>query len=735
MNILMCLSRMGIGGAESHVLTLSVCLKKEGHSVTVISSGGALVERLETGGIRHITLPLDRKDPAALIKNRDGIASAVKELRPDVIHAHGRIPAFVCGMLKSIPGFPPVVTTAHGFWDPRAPKGPLSYWGDHTIAVSDELSGWLQEKYRLLPDNITVIPNGVEVPEECEAAPGRDILELSAVCRLDRDNLKGIMLLCDTVVILNKANQKKTAGQNRPVPQLRLRIYGDGSEKDTIIKYISAYPEKEDGNRSILLSGPVTDPSEALSASDIFIGSSRSALEAAAAGIPVILLSGSGNCGGILSALNAEDAERTNFVPDESYPAVKETGSPGLLCTSLSRLAESKELREKAGEYAKKRVSKTHDIKDTSKKTEEIYKNVIRRKRPAVLLCGYFGAGNAGDDATLDAAVKTLMCTGVSGNCIYAVSRRRGFDSVKKAGASPVGRFDLFKLGRLLRKTRLFILCGGSLLQDLTSRRSLLYYSNLSKAAVRNGCKSMLLGSGLGPLNNQSSLKRAAEVLKAADRAGFRDVASLELAKKLTGAGKAPGALYLSADAALEPVCEGLPKADTPEERYIVIAPRSIPGYSRREQRAWAGRAAAAAAALCAAAGLRAVAAASAPEDETAAKYIAAACGGRYAGILGPTELKELLSGAELSVCVRLHAAVFSASVGCPALCICYDPKVKAFAETAGYPSITPEELSDDLLISAYNDRSSREDVLNKAREIAAGKSRDFDSVKHLFDL
>ena len=52
--------RLSLGGVETHVITLANRLAAEGHDVTVISGGGALVASL--AGVRHIRLPLyDKK--------------------------------------------------------------------------------------------------------------------------------------------------------------------------------------------------------------------------------------------------------------------------------------------------------------------------------------------------------------------------------------------------------------------------------------------------------------------------------------------------------------------------------------------------------------------------------------------------------------------------------------------------------------------------------------------------
>jgi glycosyltransferase involved in cell wall biosynthesis len=96
MNILICATRMSIGGAETHILSLARSFRAIGHKVCVASSGGEYVSALKDFGIPHVRLPLDKKDPSSVLKCTRAIYKMVRERRFDVIHAHGRIPSFVC---------------------------------------------------------------------------------------------------------------------------------------------------------------------------------------------------------------------------------------------------------------------------------------------------------------------------------------------------------------------------------------------------------------------------------------------------------------------------------------------------------------------------------------------------------------------------------------------------------------------------------------------------------------
>ncbi|MFC1560297.1 polysaccharide pyruvyl transferase family protein, partial [Candidatus Margulisiibacteriota bacterium] len=100
-----------------------------------------------------------------------------------------------------------------------------------------------------------------------------------------------------------------------------------------------------------------------------------------------------------------------------------------------------------------------------------------------ILLAGYFGCGNLGDEAILEALIAGIkkyipdpQITVLSGNpeetaeCYDVVA----FD-----------RTNLRSFRRNLKNCDVFILGGGGILQDITSSKSLYYYLYLVRTAKR----------------------------------------------------------------------------------------------------------------------------------------------------------------------------------------------------------------------------------------------------------
>ena len=113
MKILMATMGLDIGGAETHIVELCKELKHRGHDVAVVSNGGVYLPEITAAGIRHYNAPLHRRRVQEMRQARRVLAEVIRKEKPDVVHAHARIPAFLCGGLCKSMGYP-FVTSCHG---------------------------------------------------------------------------------------------------------------------------------------------------------------------------------------------------------------------------------------------------------------------------------------------------------------------------------------------------------------------------------------------------------------------------------------------------------------------------------------------------------------------------------------------------------------------------------------------------------------------------------------------
>ena len=104
MKILMATMGLDIGGAETHIVELSKELKSRGHQVAVVSNGGVYVPEIEAAGIRHYAAPLNRRSVGSMLQAQRILRQVIAREKPDIVHAHARIPAFLCGRLRGVSG-------------------------------------------------------------------------------------------------------------------------------------------------------------------------------------------------------------------------------------------------------------------------------------------------------------------------------------------------------------------------------------------------------------------------------------------------------------------------------------------------------------------------------------------------------------------------------------------------------------------------------------------------------
>lgn len=117
-----------------------------------------------------------------------------------------------------------------------------------------------------------------------------------------------------------------------------------------------------------------------------------------------------------------------------------------------------------------------------------------------VVVSGYYGFGNTGDEAILGGIIRSWRAldpdahfTVVSGN--QAATRRIH-------GVSAVGRPDIRGIWRALGRADVIVLGGGSLLQDVTSRRTIPYYSGISILALLQRRPVAWYAQGIGPIRS-----------------------------------------------------------------------------------------------------------------------------------------------------------------------------------------------------------------------------------------
>lgn len=509
LKILLLTDKLSLGGAETHILTLYRALCSLGHSVTVVSNGGALAKN-----INHRRINLTSRSPAKIISGFFSLFLLIKREGFDIIHAHARLPALLVSPIARVLKIP-FITTAHARFKVDPFRRALSRWGDCSIAVSEDLRLYLINAYSLSPHRITVIENGIDFSQfptiSHRKSPEPHLLFLS---RLDSDCSLCAELLCSLAPRLFAR-----------YPSIKISI-GGGGERLLYIRSLADSVNSSLGSELISVVGEVTDVPRFLRSGSIFVGVSRAALEAAATALPVII---AGNEGffGRLTKENHHLALATNFCARGMPKPSSER-----LFSSLCALIDSLPDAFNTSLALRSELWRKLDAVFMATRTEKLYYNAILSqsqrlaKSPKALLFGYYGYSNLGDDALLSSSI--LRARQELSEPIGAFTAKPKKTSLDFS-IPCFQRKNPFSLFYRLSKAERLIFGGGTLLQASTSRRSLLCYILVLRLAQFLKKETLLYANGIGSIPSPTLRKALFSTLRRCSFIGLRDEASFSL--------------------------------------------------------------------------------------------------------------------------------------------------------------------------------------------------------------
>ena len=150
------------GGVERYVMNLSAALIHAGHRAVIVSSGGRMVRELTSLGAEHHTLAVHRKSLLSVLKVR-ALRKLIEQVRPDVLHLHSRVPAWLAHYaLRGMENPPPTVSTVHGLYSVNRYSRIMAR-ANRVIAVSEACRQYLLQNYPDTPPaSIRLIHNGID---------------------------------------------------------------------------------------------------------------------------------------------------------------------------------------------------------------------------------------------------------------------------------------------------------------------------------------------------------------------------------------------------------------------------------------------------------------------------------------------------------------------------------------------------------------------------------------------
>jgi polysaccharide pyruvyl transferase CsaB len=316
------------------------------------------------------------------------------------------------------------------------------------------------------------------------------------------------------------------------------------------------------------------------------------------------------------------------------------------------------------------------------------------------VICGYYGKGNGGDEALLVSLLQMLPAH------IYPIVLSA--DPIKthqQYGVETCPNRSFLPVFRVMRSADLFIWGGGSLMQDVSSLASPLYYGGLMALAQIMGLKTIAWAQGIGPLRHPFTRWLTRRVLTGCTAISVRDRVSAQLLKQWNLAPLlAPDPVWAMESYCPQPgsIIEKLPLKSsifnqssvavnlrshatlTPQRLEILI--QALIDFQRATQ-----------VHLLLVPFQRS-------QDFAIAQTIAQRLPGSHQILLigDPRELKGLFRGVKMTIGMRLHSLIMASAEGSRCFALSYDPKVTRLMESVPMSGLELEQLpSDAPLISA----------------------------------
>jgi polysaccharide pyruvyl transferase CsaB len=357
-----------------------------------------------------------------------------------------------------------------------------------------------------------------------------------------------------------------------------------------------------------------------------------------------------------------------------------------------------------------------------------------------VVVSGYYGFGNLGDEAVLEALIGAVS-DATDGQVRFTILSSRPEWTSRRYQVEAVSRTHLPSLIRALRASDLLISGGGSLLQDVTGPATIPYYLGIVRLAQIMGVPTVIYAQGIGPVKRKLFYPAIRSVFKRADYISVRDADSAGLLSEMGV--EQPVEIAADPVFALHPPVGGNGGGNTGDagmgERPVIVSLRPWPQMSERVVPDVAG--------LLDACIERGETVRLLPMQEAADRPVLEAVAERMRhgkqvgwveGDMQPSLLMGRIGGARLVLGMRLHALIFAAAQGVPFIPLSYDPKVDHLIKRLDYPlealdvetlaEGALEALAEKALAAADELRSqlmaSRERLMEAARRPAQAVAR-----------
>ena len=703
MKLLYVIDNLNMGINQLHAVELAISLKQENVEIVIASEGGMLERKLSLADIVHIDVPFSKSKDMAVFN----IVNIIKSHKVDIVHSFDcetmKLCALACKLTKA-----KFVSSVFDVPE-NLPRG---LFGSRIFSTGTQTTKALLELGVVEQDIIEVcdamsdeMPDYSELKSVTEAAG----LEKDKIRIVHYSNLDEKHSIIAHALIECSIELKKTE------PDIEIVIAGKGRDFDALTAKVTTQNARA-GEKIVKLIGASYDLDALVALSDVYVGASKGAIYAAKYKKPIVVADGKGYEG----TVDLETIERLmglNFMSDNKVSFSRTRLLTDIKAILLMGAKQKKDIVEKTYELANEKYSQ----EKLKQKVLQTYENIVDFGEDYfdVVLSGYYGHKNSGDDALLSAIIKEIK--EAKEDTRFVVLSANPEETKNIYGVHAVNRFNPFEVYKAIKKTKLFINGGGSLIQDVTSSKSLYYYLAAIKTALKLKKKTMLYANGIGPVYKKQNKPMVKKILNQVDYITLRDERSVEVLKAM-GVEQPP--ITVTSDPSVSIAPNGIERVkEIFKNERIDLKPYFVISIREWKNKNIASEVAKAADYISKTYGLTPV---FIPMQNPNDISISIDCikqmgqkGYMIKGDYSFTDVMTIASKATLVIGMRLHLLMYGANVAIPVIGLVYDPKITAYLDylqqkfTIDTRMVTSKKICDmaDEIFADYKNISNALDI------------------------
>lgn len=358
-----------------------------------------------------------------------------------------------------------------------------------------------------------------------------------------------------------------------------------------------------------------------------------------------------------------------------------------------------------------------------------------------IIISGYHGFANSGDEALLWAILQSIRKQ--KPDIDFTVLSKTPEETSRIYSVNSVNRYNILSVIRAMKKSKMLLFGGGSLLQDVTSSKSIKYYLFIIWLAGRFGLKTMLYANGIGPIKRGENRLLASRILNKVDLITLRDDKSDEELKKLR---VTKPRIIITADPVFTMDTDASLSGKYFLRRAGVSDGAKLAVISIREWKTAHPDFAKTLAKVCdylyEKHGICSLfVPMQYPADLDISGEVMGYMKNRAYLInreLSVPEMLSVLSEAELVIGMRLHSLIYATTLEKPAMALVYDPKISAFMQSLSQPDFADVETLDAdgvcaILDGIVEQKQTKSSLLHETNIVMRRKAQE--NAKYAIDL